>query len=168
MPLRFRLLLCRRRHSSIDFLAILYLQLGAVSHILSTKGHSHGASFCAVRRCQLRSCADVIFLQFIPFPRDRISAVHFSPKPVEWCCPICPWLCLSGNIPNGRPQFDPSMSDAVQPIKAARSFRVGQSINFQLTNLHFLSHLESVVLWEHSRTPSALRRRGLGSLSGAN
>ena len=78
VPLRFRLLLCRRRrHSSIDFLAILYLQLGAVSHILSTKGHSHGASFCAVRRCQLRSCADVIFLQFIPFPGTESALCTF-------------------------------------------------------------------------------------------
>ena len=33
-PLRFRLLILLGRRHGIDFLAILYLQLGAVSHIL--------------------------------------------------------------------------------------------------------------------------------------
>ena len=85
VPLRFR----RRRHS-IDFLAILYLQLGAVSHILSTKGPLTRHAFLAHLFSSVR-CRDVV-RKMVPMSRScdstynflqcKTSAVECHPKPV--------------------------------------------------------------------------------------
>ena len=86
VPLRFR----RRRRYSIDFLAILYLQLGAVSHILSTKGPLTRHAFLAHLFSSVR-CRDVV-RKMVPMSRScdstynflqcKTSAVECHPKPV--------------------------------------------------------------------------------------